>query len=134
MRILIIDDHPFVRVSARLILSVDGSNSIVGEAPDGDKGLELVSQLAPDLVTLDIQMPGIPAEEFVVEALRRQPNLKILVMSTVNEAKLLERLKKLPISGYLLKSDGPENLLNAVRAVGAGISWYSKALVETLRN
>ena len=85
VKILIVDDESCVRMGTRLTLVKDKAYKVVGEAANGTDGLELVAQHKPDLVTLDVQMPGISMETFVEDALRIHPELKILVVSSLED-------------------------------------------------
>lgn len=132
MKVLIADDHPLVRSGIRGTLSRSDAYQIVGEAQDSDETLRLVEQLKPDLLILDLEMPGIPPEELATQARVLHAPLKILVLTAHNDDKILRRLTKVSISGYLLKDEAPENLLQAVRTIGQGAAWFSQAVAQRL--
>ena len=133
MRIVIADDHPLVRsgITATLLRSPD--NKVVGEASDSEEALRLVASLKPDLLTLDLSMPGIIApEDVAAQALALHPPLKILVLTAHDDEAMVRRLKKVRISGYLLKDEAPENLLQAVRAIEQGAVWISQSIAHKM--
>ena len=133
MRIVIADDHPLVRsgITATLLRSPD--NKVVGEASDSEEALRLVASLKPDLLTLDLSMPGtIAPEDVAAQALALHPPLKILVLTAHDDEAMVRRLKKVRISGYLLKDEAPENLLQAVRAIEQGAVWISQSIAHKM--
>lgn len=134
MKVLIADDHPLVRSGVRGTLSRSDECDIVGEAQDAKETLKLVEQLKPDLLILDLDMPGGPPEELAQSVRQVHPGLKILVLTAHNDDKILRRLTKVSISGYLLKDEAPENLLQAVRTIGQGAAWFSQAVAQRLLN
>ena len=133
VKILIVDDESCVRMGTRLTLVKDKAYKVVGEAANGTDGLELVAQHKPDLVTLDVQMPGISMETFVEDALRIHPELKILVVSSLEDQLIAKRIEALPVSGYLVKAEALEYLSEAVGTVLQGQTWFSPSIASKMR-
>ena len=131
-RILLVDDHPLVRAGVRLALSNHEENEIIGEAADGTEALRLVLSLRPDFLVIDIEMPGLSSSEVITQALAAQPDLKILVLTSHADTETLRRIRKIPISGYLLKDEPPEHLLQAFRTVEQGSTWYSHSVAHQM--
>ena len=120
MRVLITDDHLVVREGLRLILETADDIEVVGEATDGAQCLELVPQLKPDLILMDLQMPrmdGITA----IEQLRKDfPEIAIVILTTYNEDDLMIRGLRAGARGYLLKDSSRESLLDTIHAAARG--------------
>lgn len=120
-RVLIIDDHPLFRKGVVDLLSMDSSFQLVGEAANGEAGLELVQQLQPELVLLDLNMRGMGG----VETLRRlraeggsQP--KVLILTVSNAEEDIVRALRAGADGYLLKDMEPEEILSYLRSALSG--------------
>jgi DNA-binding NarL/FixJ family response regulator len=120
IRILIADDHHLVLAGLKALLRDDPVIEVIGEAADGPSALRLASELKPDIIVLDLSMPGMNGIR-VVQTLRVQaPDCRILVLSVHEDRAYLRRLLELGVSGYVLKRSAPEELIGAVRAVSAG--------------
>lgn len=132
MRIVVVDDHPLVRRGIRASLESDPDFQVVAEAADGDSGLEAVLLHRPDLMLLDISMPGLAADQVVEKAHREVSGLKTLVISSYDDDVYVRSLTRVPISGYLLKDHAPEDLLQAIRCIQNGGVWFSQAVARKL--
>lgn len=132
MKVLIADDHPLVRWGVRETLGRHDAVEVVGEAQDTQETLALVQRYKPDLLILDLEMPGCAAEEVARQACEVHPPLKLLILSAHNDDKFLRALRSVKLSGYLLKDEAPENLLQAVRTISQGASWFSQAVAHKL--
>lgn len=131
---MVADDHPLVRSGVRATLSQSDEISVVAEAHDFKEAVELLSKLKPDILLLDVEMPGGKAENLIVTAREMQPNIKILILTSHAEAATIRALMKAKISGYLLKDEAPEHLLQAVRVLGSGATWFSQGVMEKMMN
>lgn len=128
-RIAIIDDDPLVRAGLRLILGADASLSVVAEASDGADAVELVREHAPDVVLMDIRMPGtngLVATEALV-ALPRAP--KVIILTTFDSDDLVLRALGVGASGFLLKDTAPARILDDIRKVADGEPTLSPSVV-----
>ena len=132
MRIIIAADHPLVRSGSRATLQRRDDNEVVGEASNSQETLTETNRLKPDLLILDLNMPGKPPEELAVELRETLPDLKILVLPVQEDEASIRRLMKVRISGYLLKDEAPENLLQAVRAISQGAAWFSQTVAHRM--
>ena len=132
MKILIADDHPLVRSGVAATLARSDEVQVVGEASDTVEVLVLTQQHKPDLLILDIQMPGEPVDEVVQKARKLVPQLKVLILTAHADETSVRRLMKVRISAYMLKDEAPENLLQAVRAVGQGAVWFSQTVAHVM--
>jgi len=132
MKIVIADDHPLVRSGVKATLSRSDEVEVVGEAQNSSEALKMVELHTPDMLILDIEMPGIPAEELTVLARELVPTLKVLILTAHEDEASIRRLMKVKISAYMLKDEAPENLLQAVRAIDQGAVWFSQSVAHKL--
>lgn len=132
MKIVIADDHPLVRSGVKSTLARSDDVQVVGEAQNSAEAMKLIEQHKPDMLILDIEMPGIPADELTVAAREVVPELKVLVLTAHEDEASIRRLMKVKISAYMLKDEAPENLLQAVRAIGQGAVWFSQSVAHKL--
>ena len=119
--IVLADDHQVVRVGLRTILSDEADFVVVGEAKDGLEAAEMVERLRPDVLVVDLMMPGLNGLEVVEQAVQRSPETRIIVLSIhANEAYVLQALQK-GAFGYVLKDSSGTDLVQAVREVIAAV-------------
>jgi DNA-binding NarL/FixJ family response regulator len=115
--ILLVDDHVLVRDGVREILSVEEDLAVVSEAADSEEAIREVGVHRPDIVLLDVEIPGRQATETVARMRALSPETRIIVLSMYDGPQLLRRLIALGIRGYLLKSVGRQELVSAIRSV-----------------
>jgi DNA-binding NarL/FixJ family response regulator len=120
IRVLIADDHPLVREAIKVRLSVEDDLELVGEASDGRRAVELGKALAPDLVLLDLHMPGLSGSELVSAMRAAAPASRILVLTGSVERRMVREVLAAGADGYVLKEDDTEELLGALRRVAHG--------------
>jgi len=120
IRILIADDHALVREGIRALLSLCDDLEVVGEAADGKEAIAAARSLDPDVVLMDINMPGLGGLEATPEILRSNPRAKILVLTQYDDREYVSRFLKNGASGYVLKRAAGSELASAVRAVHRG--------------
>ena len=132
IRVLLVDDDPLVRSGLRLMLSGADDIEVVAEAADGGEALALVDEHAPDLVLMDIRMPGVDGLE-ATERLRARPGAPAVVMLTTfkDDEQVLGALRA-GAAGFLLKHTPPAEIVAAVRRVKAGEPVLSPAVTEQL--
>ena len=118
IRVLIVDDHPAVRRGLRTFLELAGGLEVIGEAADGPTALELVAEAGPDVVLLDIMLPGMDGVEVLHELRRREVPARVLVVTSFPD-RLLAAVRA-GARGYLSKDVDPAALVAAVRSVHAG--------------
>jgi DNA-binding NarL/FixJ family response regulator len=119
-RILIADDHAIVREGVRALLGAAGDMDVVGEAAGGQEAIDLAVSLEPDLILMDIAMPGLGGLEATLEIRKRVPRAKIIVLSQYGDPEYVRRFVKAGVSGYVLKNAAGADLVAAVRAVLRG--------------
>lgn len=132
IRLLISEDHLLVRAGIRALLEKAGDIHILGEASNGQEAVEMVRELRPDVVIMDIMMPrlnGIQAAEKIQEF--KLPT-RILLLSMYSDAGFIHRALQCGVKGYVLKSSVSDELLQAVRAVAGGQTFLSAPISEML--
>lgn len=128
--IVLADDHHVVRQGLRALLKAEADFSVVGEAGDGLAALQLVEQLKPNVLLLDLMMPGLNGLEVCRQLSKHSPNTHIVVLSMYsNEAYVLEALGN-GASAYVLKDSSSVDLVHAVREVAAGRRYLSPPLSD----
>jgi DNA-binding NarL/FixJ family response regulator len=134
IRVLLADDQPVVRAGFRMLLEGEDDIAVVGEAGDGDVALKLIASLVPDVVLMDIRMPGLDG----LEALRRMAadhtlsTVRVLILTTFEIDEYVFDAIRLGASGYLVKHTKPEDLVRAVREVAAGDALLSPSVTRRL--
>lgn len=128
--ILIADDHPILRKTLSAYLAHEADIAVIGELGDSHRLVETVRRQQPDILLLDVNMPGPPIVEQVRALHACCPDVHILVLSAEKVQPQVVALVQAGISGYVLKEDNPRDLLNAIRAVAAGEEWFSPAVTH----
>ncbi|MGE5373520.1 MAG: response regulator [Bacteroidota bacterium] len=120
IKIMIVDDHAMVRKGMRAFLGEFDDIQVIGEASDGGKAIELVKQLKPDVVLLDLFMPGMDGIEVIQRLAATQPHLCVVILTAyAKEDKVIEAIKAGAL-GYVVKDAQPEELVQAIRTVSTG--------------
>ena len=120
IRILVADDHLIIRQGLRLILETEEGFQMVGEAADGAEAVNLCSELKPDVVLMDLRMPGMDGLSAIERLRTEQPSIAVVILTTFNEDDLMMRGLRLGAKGYLLKDTDRETLFNTIRAASRG--------------
>jgi DNA-binding NarL/FixJ family response regulator len=132
IRIVLADDHAVVRDGFRSLLEKQPGMLVVGEACDGESAYHLCLQHEPDVVVVDLSMPGVSGVETVRRLRQRFPGLGILVFSMHQDANFVDQSFKAGASGYVTKSSAPEVLLRAIAEVCAGRRALSPDIAQAL--
>ena len=120
IRVLIADDHAILREGIRALLSPCDDLEVVGEAADGREAVDKVEALSPDVVLMDIAMPGLGGLEATLELKRRGLPVKVIVLTQYQDAEYVQRFLKAGVDGYVLKKAAGADLAAAIRAVARG--------------
>jgi len=120
LRILLADDHAIVRQGLKLLIDGQPDMMVVGEAADGDAVVAQAQTLQPDVVVMDISMPGTSGLTATRTLKERRPALVVLVLTRHDEDRYLQELLRAGASGYVLKQSPPPQLLQAIRVVASG--------------
>ena len=122
--VVLVDDHDLFRGGLREILEDQGIQ-VIGEAPDGERGVELVADLAPDVAVMDLNMPGMGGVEATREIASRMPATRVLVLTIASDDDSIMQAMLAGASGYMLKDAAVEELVGGIRAAAAGESSIS---------
>lgn len=127
IRVLLIDDHPIVRSGIRMLLEQAGDIQIVGEADHGNDALSLVKRLSPDVVLLDMEMPGKTGVEVARELKAANSPTRVLALSAYDDEQYILNLLMEGAAGYLTKEEALDTIVDAVRGVARGEEgWLSR--------
>ncbi len=127
IRVLIVDDHALVREGIRQALGVDGFD-VVGEAGDGPDGLEQARLLQPDVVVLDISLPGENGLQVAAQLRSQVPTARILMLSVYDQPEYVMESVRVGAHGYLLKDTLPAELREAIRSIAGGGTRFEQVL------
>lgn len=132
IRVLIVDDQELVRAGFRMILEVQDDLSVVGEAGDGSEAVELASTLDPDVVLMDVRMPGTDGIEATRRLVAAGSRARVLMLTTFDADEYVYDAMKAGASGFLLKNAPTAQLVAAVRATAAGEAQLAPAIVQRM--
>jgi DNA-binding NarL/FixJ family response regulator len=132
IRVLIADDHKIVRSGIRRMLEDHEDIQIVGEATDGHEAIQKALETTPDIVLLDISMPGMDGLDVTKQLKTMDPNVRILVLTMHAEEQYAPRLMRAGVMGYVTKHAAPEDLVEAIHVVHSGGRFISPALAKNL--
>jgi DNA-binding NarL/FixJ family response regulator len=120
IRILLVDDQQLLRLGFRMLLETQSDLEVVGEAGDGAEALRLVAQSRPDVVLMDVRMPGMDGIQATEQITAQYPQTRVLVLTTFDLDQYAFAALRAGASGFVLKSVEPDHLLDAIRTVASG--------------
>jgi len=132
IRVLIADDHPLVRCGIRETLHGADDIALVGEASRGDEAQRLCRELQPDVLLLDLQMPGATATETVTEVRAHCPQTRVIILTAYDDEVYVRRMLAEGVMGYVLKDEVTEVVLTAIQTAMQGGIWLSRAVSDKL--
>ena len=128
IRVLLADDHRLFRSGLRSLLQQRSDMEVVGEAEDGREAAEMAASLVPDVVIMDITMPGLNGMEATRQIASRHPQVKVIALSVHSDRRFVENMLKAGASGYLLKDSSLEEVVRAIKAVLDNQTYLSPAI------
>jgi len=128
--VLLADDHPFVRSGLRVLIGTAPDLKVIGEAEDGRQAVREALRLQPDVVIMDVAMPLLNGVDAARQIMREAPRVKVLILSSHDDEQRIEAALDAGVAGYLIKSTGSTDLLNAIRATHQGEACFSPAILE----
>lgn len=131
-RILLCDDHTILRTGLKMLIGAADDLTVVGEAADGDEAIALADQLHPDVVLMDISMPRVDGIKATAEIKRRNPEVKVLMLTMHENDEYLFRTIRAGGSGYVLKKAADDEVLDAIRHVASGGAFLRPAVTTKL--
>lgn len=132
IRILIADDHPLVRSGICAELARHNEIEVLGEALDGDEALQLTLQRRPDVLLLDVNMPGMKARHVIRQVKQELPACRVLVVTAYGDRGTVLGMLKAGADGYLLKDEDPHFIYEAVKRLAGGETWLSPAVADNV--
>jgi two-component system invasion response regulator UvrY len=130
--VLIVDDHALVRMGIRRLLDDLADMEVVAEAEDGEMALAMVKKHQPDVVLLDMKMPGIDGWEVTRRLKKTNPEVKVIAVTALSTEPLPSRVLQLGAMGYLTKESGPEEMAAAIRKVVKGDKYLSAEIAQKM--
>jgi DNA-binding NarL/FixJ family response regulator len=127
--LIIVDDHSIFRDAIKFVLTQSDKINIIGEAASGYEFLDLIEDTKPDLVLMDIAMPGLDGVETTKEAIRKYPDLKVIALSLYGEEPYYYRMVEAGAQGFVVKDSGSDELLKAIGIVMNGESYFSNHIL-----
>lgn len=131
IRILIVDDHPVFRFGLRALLNAMPDTEVVGEVTSGQEAIELAGSLRPDVILMDINMPGLSGIEATRRIRETNPETRILIVTMIEDDSVFAAMRA-GARGYLVKGAEPAEVLRAIRAVADGEAIFSPGIAERL--
>lgn len=132
IRVLLADDHAVVRAGYRFMLATDTDIEVVAEAGDGNEALQLLDELQPDVLVLDLTMPGLHGLEVLHRIQARRSASRVLVFTMHENPAFVEQALHSGASGYLSKNSAPETLIAAIRSIAAGKLYIDAAIAQNM--
>lgn len=132
IKVLLVDDHELVRLGIKRLLQDIHGFKIVGEAGSGEEAVLLAKELMPDVVVMDVQMPGIGGLEATRKMLRHNPDIKILALTVYEDEPYPSRLLQAGASGYITKGCDPEEMIRAIRTIHSGQRYISPGIAQQI--
>lgn len=134
VRILLVDDHAIVREGLRALLDDVQGMRIVGEATNGDEAVDMAARLEPDLVLMDLKMPGLPAPDAIRTIRAHSPSVHVLMLTSYAEDQQVQKVISAGALGYVLKDVAKAELLKAMTTVARGEPWLHAEAQRLLVN
>jgi two-component system, NarL family, invasion response regulator UvrY len=132
IRVLLVDDHAVVRTGFRLLLQANGEIAVVGEADSGEEACRRYMELAPDVLVLDIAMPGMGGLEALKRIRAHDPKARVLALSAHDDPMHARRALREGALGFLSKRSAPETLIDAISSVSAGRRFIDAEVAQKL--
>jgi DNA-binding NarL/FixJ family response regulator len=128
IRVMLVDDHPVMREALRVIITSEPDLTIVAEAGDGRAAIDLLDRTKPDVILMDGSMPQMNGMETTRRLKQLQPDVKIIGLTLYEQTTYLEEMVSVGASGYVLKTGAPKEVINAIRVVNAGGTYFDPAV------
>jgi two-component system invasion response regulator UvrY len=132
IKVLLVDDHELVRIGIRRLLQDVNGIKVVGEANSGEDAIRLAKDLIPEVVLMDVQMPGIGGLEATRKMLRNNSDIKVLALTICDDEPYPSRLLQAGAAGYITKGCDPEEMVRAIRIVHSGQRYISSEIAQQL--
>jgi len=134
IKLIIVDDHKLFREGIKALLAVTDDIEIVGEAEDGATAMKRIRELEPDVILMDINMPGLNGIRVTEQILAQHPQIRIIMLTMLEDDASIFHAMRAGARGYLLKGAEPEEVLSVIRAVAEGQALFGPAIATRLMN
>lgn len=132
IRVILVDDHSVVRMGFKMLIESEPDMEVICEAESGEEGIKVFKELKPDLVVMDITMPGIGGLESIERILAFDKNAKILVLSAHEDSVHPKRVLNAGALGYLTKRSAAEELIKAIRSISSGKKYLEATIAQQM--
>ena len=132
LNVLLVDDHSVVRMGFKMLIDSEKDMQVIAEAETGEEGIKKFQEIKPDVIVMDITMPGIGGLEAIERIIAKDKNSKILVLSAHEDSVHPKRVLSAGAIGYLTKRSAAEELINAIRTVGGGKKFIESSVAQQL--
>ena len=132
IRILLVDDHAVVRAGYQMLLKQSDKAEIIAEASSGEQASKLFTDLSPDVVVMDLSLPGISGLEAIRRIISKDPNARILVFSMHEDTVFVDQALRAGARGYLTKNSAPKTLVKAIEEIAAGGIYIDERVAQHL--
>jgi len=130
LRIILADDHKLMREGLRSLLESEPDMTVIAEAEDGISAVKLAAKLSPDIILMDISMPGLNGIEATLQILAGNASIKVIALSMNTERRMVSQMLNAGVSGYVLKDNAFEDLVRAIHIVAANSIYLSPKVSE----
>lgn len=134
IRIILVDDHTMVREALRVVLEQDSGLQVVAEAGDGETALRMVEELTPDVVVMDVALPGQSGIETTRRLLAKHPDIKVLALSTYLDRRIIQQMLDAGACGYIAKSTAGTELKQGIHSVFEGRNYLCSQVAALVAN
>lgn len=132
IRVILVDDHSVVRMGFKMLIESESDMEVICEAESGEEGIKVFKELKPDVVVMDITMPGIGGLESIERILAFDKNAKILVLSAHEDSVHPKRVMNAGALGYLTKRSAAEELIKAIRSISSGKKYLEATIAQQM--
>jgi two-component system, NarL family, invasion response regulator UvrY len=132
INVLLVDDHELVRTGIRKILDEVKGLKVIGEAKTGEEAVQFCRKVEPNVVLMDMNMPGIGGLEATKKIIRYAPDVKVIVLTVYSEDPIPTKVMQIGAAGYLTKAAGPDEMINAIRAVNSGQRYITPEIAQQM--
>jgi two-component system, NarL family, response regulator len=131
--VLLVEDDPLFRMGLALVIRNHPQLELLGKVEDGESALEAIREQSPQIVLLDIGLPGLGGEETLVRIKREYPQVRVLVLTSREEARMVQKMLQAGADGYCLKGITPDHLVTVIKEVSAGNGWFDSKVLGHMR-
>jgi len=132
IKILLVDDHAVVRMGFKMLIEAEADIKVIGEAESGEVAVKLSQELKPDIIVMDITMPGIGGLEAIDRIMAKDKNTKILVLSAHEDSVHPKRVLNAGVMGYLTKRSAAEELIKAIKSIHQGKRYLEPNIAQQM--